>query len=691
MDLGESSLTNNEVDKLAQDEFWLQKIKSNLGKNRELSDKMVSILDSFDRLLLDLDGTVMRLCQKTGSLQEKQLNVSALMQEVDRALCFYNAGIEIDAELKVLSPAENLSKYLKLMKRLKESISFFSSDPTLEVKRERMQSTFDFGCIALEQEFKTMLRQSRASLNASDFLSAMDDGYEISRSTDLFNVLIGGNEQAMKQLCSWLISESSSKHYVDIYADVASSSAVRILTGIAGSNLTSVKEDGALRNKEVYRRDSKVGWPAKRSFRPYPTDLGSRRMTLAVENVTKESELESQAENIVICFSVFVALMNIEERFIDTAFKLSKEEKAGCINAAMTKSFSFLIDNCGDFISKARRYIERGDLASVFCLLPLLKYINSKHDVLTSFLKNTSTALQNSFQNVMTSIHSEGTCALEKFVDHVKSDSEKFVPPDCTVHQLTSNALMYLQQLVHQTDALGALLGGEGDEPPKEAVPKYFARVLSALGLNLRNKAELYVNPALKAMFMLNNLTHILKVITKNGVLHIVSEQNRNVEQYYNDQLDQFKTQYLQSWLNLRALLSNFLRRTEVSLSHSGQRLREKDREHIKSIFSDFNRHIDAIAKEHCDLVVPDANLASQLRAECKQNVLPLYTELYEKYSKLNFTKNYEKYVKLTPQNVEQLVESLFSYFKFAGKRSSAIHSSHFSTYNVVQLQRTKK
>ncbi|CDW54096.1 Exo70 exocyst complex subunit family protein [Trichuris trichiura] len=601
MDLGESSLTNNEVDKLAQDEFWLQKIKSNLGKNRELSEKMVSILDSFDRLLLDLDGTVMRLCQKTGSLQEKQLNVSALMQEVDRALCFYNAGIEIDAELKVLSPAENLSKYLKLMKKLKESISFFSSDPTLEVKRERMQSTFDFGCIALEQEFKTMLRQSRASLSASDFLSAMDDGYEINRNTDLFNVLIGGNEQAMKQLCSWLISESSSKHYVDIYADVASSSAVRILTGIAGSNLTNVKEDSALRSKEI------------------------------------------------------------EERFIDTAFKLSKEEKAACISAAMTKSFSFLIDNCGDFINKARRYIERGDLASVFCLLPLLKYINSKRDVLTSFLKNTSTPLQNSFQNVMTSIHSEGTCALEKFVDHVKSDSEKFVPPDCTVHQLTSNALMYLQQLVHQTDALGALLGSEGDEPPKEAVPKYFARVLSALGLNLRNKAELYVNPALKAMFMLNNLTHILKVITKNGVLHIVSEQNRNVEQYYNDQLDQFKTQYLQSWLNLQALLSNFLRRTEVTISHSGQRLREKDREHIKSIFSDFNRHVDAIAKEHCDLVVPDANLASQLRAECKQNVLPLYTELYEKYSKLNFTKNFEKYVKLTPQNVEQLIESLFS------------------------------
>uniref|UniRef100_A0A5S6QPP9 Exocyst complex component 7 n=1 Tax=Trichuris muris TaxID=70415 RepID=A0A5S6QPP9_TRIMR len=660
MDLGESTLTNNEVDKLAQDEFWLQKLKSNLAKNKELSTKMVSILDGFDRLLLDLDGTVMRLCQKTGSLQEKQLNVSALMQEVDRALCFYNAGIEIDAELKVLSPAENLPKYLKLMKKLKESISFFSSDPTLEVKRERMQSTFDFGCIALEQEFKTMLRQTRANLSASTFLSSLDDSYEINRNTDLFSVLVGGNEQSMKQMCSWLISESNSKHYVDIYVDVASSSAVRILTGIVGSSLTSVKEDGALRSKEAYRRDSKIGYSAKRSFKPYSTDLATRRMTLAVENVTMESELESQAEKIVVLFATFVSYMKNEEQFVDVVFKMQCEEKVACMNSIMVKPLAFLMDNCEDFMGKARRHIERGDLASVFCLLPLLKYIHSKHAVLSSFLKSGNLEIKNRFQNLMISIHSEGTCALEKFVDHVKSDVEKFVPPDCTVHQLTSNALTFLQQLVYQTEALGALLGNADDESSKEAVPKYFARVLSALGLNLRNKAELYGNPALKAMFMLNNLTHILKLIRKNGVLQIVSEQNRNVEQYYNDQLDYFKAQYMQSWSNLGALISNFLRSTDASPVHAGQRLREKDREHIKTIFSDFNRHVDAIAKEHCDLVVPDVSLASQLRAECKQHVLPAYAELYEKYSKLNFTKHFEKYVKLTPQNVDQLVESLF-------------------------------
>lgn len=41
------------------------------------------------------------------------------------------------------------------------------------------------------------------------------------------------------------------------------------------------------------------------------------------------------------------------------------------------------------------------------------------------------------------------------------------------------------------------------------------ARVLSALGLNLTNKAEMYSDPALKPIFMVNNFNYILKSLKR--------------------------------------------------------------------------------------------------------------------------------------------------------------------------------
>ncbi|VDP50766.1 unnamed protein product [Soboliphyme baturini] len=136
--------------------------------------------------------------------------------------------------------------------------------------------------------------------------------------------------------------------------------------------------------------------------------------------------------------------------------------------------------------------------------------------------------------------------ALEKFIAHVKSDQDKFIPEDATVHQLTSNALMFVDQLVDLKDCLATVLTQNSNDSPNDAIPTFFARILSALGLNLRNKAELYADPAQKAIFMLNNTNHIVKILRKSGVMKLVLQQNREVEGYYNEQLKLFKTQYLQ-------------------------------------------------------------------------------------------------------------------------------------------------
>ncbi|KRY01556.1 Exocyst complex component 7 [Trichinella pseudospiralis] len=491
--------------KLQQEEAWLKELLANEQRNQELTSKMISILDDFDRCLSNLQSTVMPLYKKTGALQQKQHNVVSTLKLIDQTLKHYNTANETDAVLKDLSPAENVIKYIKMMKKLKSAMEFFSSNEIHKSQLERVETTFNFGCTALEQEFKVLLRRNRANFSAAQVLASIDDSY-------------GEDTEDLKALSNWLVNDSPTKDYLNIYADAT-------------------------------RKDSKAWMLNRKTLRQYSADLTNRRVTLAVENVTKEGALENSAEGVVFLFVSFMIMFQNEGKLVDSLFRFSQSDAHVCLKSVLVKPLNYILDCAKEFLQQAHRNLGRNDLAAVFCLLPLSKYIHRSQDRFKEFMKFSEPVLQERFDTILKSVDSTCVDALEKFVDHVKNDQEKFIPSDCTVHQLTSNALIFLEQLMIESQALAVVLSSQQKESPTTVVPKLLARVLSALGLNLRNKAEFYTDSSLKAMFMLNNTSHILKTIRKVGVLRVVSEQNRDVEQYYNDQIALFKSQYMQRYI----------------------------------------------------------------------------------------------------------------------------------------------
>lgn len=52
----------------------------------------------------------------------------------------------------------------------------------------------------------------------------------------------------------------------------------------------------------------------------------------------------------------------------------------------------------------------------------------------------------------------QGVKGLEDFIESLRSDSVTQLPPDGTVHELTSNVLMFLEQLLEYTDTIGRVL-----------------------------------------------------------------------------------------------------------------------------------------------------------------------------------------------------------------------------------------
>lgn len=69
---------------------------------------------------------------------------------------------------------------------------------------------------------------------------------------------------------------------------------------------------------------------------------------------------------------------------------------------------------------------------------------------------------------------------------------------------------------------------------------------------------------------------------------------------------------------------------------------------------------MDEISRLQQSYAVPDAELRSKLQRASREYIVTKYKEFYGKYSSVSFTKNPEKYVKFTPNNVADMIDNFF-------------------------------
>lgn len=67
--------------------------------------------------------------------------------------------------------------------------------------------------------------------------------------------------------------------------------------------------------------------------------------------------------------------------------------------------------------------------------------------------------VKSKFDSILVMLHSTGAKALEDFIESLRSDSVTQLPSDGTVHELTSNVIMFLEHLVDYIDTIGIVLG----------------------------------------------------------------------------------------------------------------------------------------------------------------------------------------------------------------------------------------
>lgn len=272
-------------------------------------------------------------------------------------------------------------------------------------------------------------------------------------------------------------------------------------------------------------------------------------------------------------------------------------------------------------MSAARKAIIRHDFSTVLTVFPILRHLKQTKPEFDQVLQGTAASTKNKLPGLITSMETIGAKALEDFADNIKNDPDKEynMPKDGTVHELTSNAILFLQQLLDFQETAGAMLASQetsssatsySSEFSKRLLSTYICKVLGNLQLNLLSKSKVYEDPALSAIFLHNNYNYILKSLEKSELIQLVAVTQKTAERSYREHIEQQIQTYQRSWLKV----TDYISEKNLPVFQPGVKLRDKERQMIKERFKGFNDGLEELCKIQKAWAIPDTEQRDKIR-----------------------------------------------------------------------------
>ncbi|VDK77169.1 unnamed protein product [Litomosoides sigmodontis] len=610
--------------KLQQDSEWLRTFEENLKKSENLNSEITALLESFRNRLVQLDQNVVPLYETTALLRQKQANIRKVLKTVDAMQQFYGRAAELECSIREGNASVEREQFIDRMEQLAEAISFFSSHPTYQSQLDSMRMTFESGCCALEKEFRNMLLSNSVVLDAAIINESLDNEYEVI-STRLHGIVALRNIEQCAQVARWLLTYNPEGSVIKTYADIRCDNMLRTLNAVSHQKFSSnSKISIALSSKSAVSLRQALRKATGRSSDRYDSTWEWRVSDDAVENV-------------LVLFGTLLALIEIETELIS---------KVIADVSAEAKVQQLLFGRPLLYVLERGNNLMDGISCSLIPYLPLLKHINAHYLQLLSLGNN---AVENvPYESFVKKVNDKTKDALDGFFDHLTSDSNKFVPSDGNVHQITSNTLNFMNSLMDYRQIVTNLLiatGAKGNSATH--FPRLFARALSALGLNLKNKAGTYGDETLAAVFLLNNNNYIYNALQSNGMFAVVGEHNSQVRSFYRSEINAYSKKYLQSWNRVVSIIT-------VDLSTFD------DRTTLKNALMAFNAELGRLISAQQDYCFSDVRLAHDIKSEIKSLICEPYAEVYGRVMRSTVSKGTEKYLKYTPELLDMVIDRLF-------------------------------
>ncbi|KAK2710835.1 exocyst complex component 7-like [Artemia franciscana] len=663
-----------------------------IKKNMDLSSKIESAMDSFGKALDGLESIVMPVFHEAESLQRRKENLEKTVKALEDVLGYYYVSRDLDSVIKDRPLNIGVDRYLAALERLKSASQFFIRNSPESKELENVICLLEFGIVTLNDEFKDIVSRNSKPLlpvNVTDLISGDVDSEKMV-SLDFLPV---DKREVLSKIADWLLLEDKDE-FMNIYATFRSSALTKSLTALRDYHRSlSLGSSGAspsvasptLRPKLLGKYTDTPSRKTSKKISSMIERTANKMLVKASQTIEQSTRLgivnkrggaidskedcldEVEVFWLVTAVEAFVKLLQIELKHMIGIIHLKHFKWV--LSIIMKESLDLIVNDAEVLAAKSKRLIVKNEFSSLLSMLLVLKNLQLMKKDLDELFDGCSSQVRtkySSFVNLYCEVSHNG---LMTFLEYVRSGSGASLPKDGTVFEVTSNVLIFLEQLLHYVDAVGILLskdeeyktawnlGRSKEEKCKECFGLYLKKAFSLLNLNLSVKSEEYSDACIKAVFRLNNFHHITKVLVRSGLLELLKRASSNCEDDYRTLIEKQKKMYFQCWLKVL----NPITQEDLSpvVLDSGK-LRDKDRNLIKEKFLAFNKEFEDLSQSQRGYSVPDMELRESLKRDNKEKVLPLYQDFYDNYSAVSFTKNVEKYIRYSPAQVSSQIDTFF-------------------------------
>ncbi|XP_069608169.1 exocyst complex component 7 isoform X6 [Ranitomeya imitator] len=700
-----SSRKRDIEEKLKQEEEMLTFIKESLEKSDQLTNNMVSILSSFESRLMKLENSIIPVHKQTETLQRLQENVDSTLSCLDHVISYYHVATETEKVIRD-GPSGRLEEYLSCIAKIQKAVEYFQDNNPDSPELNRVKSLFERGKESLDAEFRNLLQRHSKPVPPILILDLIGTDEEIEGQEEgVLEHLPEGILQDIICISQWLVDYGRNQDFMNVYCQIRSSQLDRSIKGLKehfrkNSSSSGVPYSPAVQNK---RKDTPTKKPAKRPvFIPgtirkaqnllkqysqhgldgkkggsslsilegHEQDSRGRYHGEAVAEkhgtpLGKEDVLDLETDTYIYCISAFVRLAQSEYQLLIDIIPEHHQKKT--FDSLIQETLDNLILEGENIVLAAKKANSRHDFTSVLSIFPILRHLKLTKPEFDKVLQGTAASTKNKLPNLITSIETTGAKALEDFADSIKNDPDKetSMSKDGTVHELTSNAILFLQQLLEFQETAGAMLASQETSSAASnysfqfslrLLSTYICKVLGNLQLKLLSKSKMYEDLALGAIFLHNNYNYILKSLEKSELMQLVSVTQRDPDSLYREHIEQQIQIYQRSWLKV----IDYVNDKNLPPLH-GAKLKDKERQMIKERFKGFNEGLEEICKIQKSWAIPDKKQRERIRQSQKKIVQEAYSAFLFKYGKgVNFTKNPDKYIKYSVEHVGEMIERLF-------------------------------